>query len=174
MTTDISGNYTDIYKRYIVENVVRNMQIINDAIKRYNEGMNTLILVTQINHGNTLAEMIKVQYGIDVSFISGKSGMKKRKKAIQDMRDGKISLLIASTIADVGLDIPRLQCIVEAGAGKSSVTALQRLGRVMRPFKGKDSCVFISYIDSAPFINQHINKKIAIWRTEEEFIIYEC
>jgi superfamily II DNA or RNA helicase len=91
------------------------------------------------------------------------------------MRDGKISLLIASTIADVGLDIPRLQCIVEAGAGKSSVTALQRLGRIMRTFEGKTSCKFISYRDTATYIDQHIDKKLAIWREEGngEFTIIE-
>ena len=164
------GDYAHIYKEYIVENVIRNKQVALDAIKQYNEGMNTLILVTQLKHGEAIAEIIR-QYGIDVSFISGKSGMKKRKQAIQDMRDGKISLLIASTIADVGLDIPRLQCIVEAGAGKSSVTALQRLGRIMRPFDNKNSCLFITYRDTAPFICQHIDKKLMIWRTEEEFII---
>lgn len=170
---DISGNYVDIYKRYIVDNYERNRQVALDAIKQYQSGMNTLILVTQINHGNAIADIIRNEYGIDVSFISGKSGMKKRKQAIQDMRDGKISLLIASTIADVGLDIPRLQCIVEAGAGKSSVTALQRLGRIMRQFNGKDTCKFITYRDTAPFICQHIDKKLLIWRTEEEFMIYE-
>lgn len=171
--TDISGNYTDIYKRYIVDNCDRNFQVASDAVDMYMSGMNTLILVTQINHGVRIAEIIQEVYGINVSFISGKSGMKKRKQAIQDMRDGKISLLIASTIADVGLDIPRLQCIVEAGAGKSSVTALQRLGRIMRPFEDKSGCTFITYRDSAPFINQHIDKKLSIWRTEEEFVIYE-
>lgn len=169
--TDISGDYTKIYKRYIVENGDRNEQIALDAIRRYEQGMNTLILVTQINHGNAIADIIENKYGVDVSFISGKSGMKARKQAIQDMRDGKISLLIASTIADVGLDIPRLQCIVEAGAGKSSVTALQRLGRIMRLHEDKKECIFITYRDSAPFICQHIDKKLAIWRTEEEFII---
>ena len=170
--TDISGDYTQIYKRYIVENNERNRQVAHDAIEMYNYGMNTLVLVTQINHGNEIADIIR-EHGIEVSFISGKSGMKKRKQAIQDMRDGKISLLIASTIADVGLDIPRLQCIVEAGAGKSSVTALQRLGRIMRPFEGKHNCTFITYRDTAPFICQHIDKKLSIWRTEEEFMIYE-
>ena len=169
---DISGDYTQIYKRYIVENVDRNTQVALDAIRQYSAGMNTLVLVTQLKHGEAIAEIIR-RYGIDVSFISGKSGMKKRKQAIQDMRDGKISLLIASTIADVGLDIPRLQCIVEAGAGKSSVTALQRLGRIMRPFQDKKSCLFITYRDKAPFICQHIDKKLTIWRTEEEFIIEE-
>ena len=165
-------NYTEIYKNYIVENSQRNMQVVSDAVKEYNAGMNTLILVTQIKHGELLAQMIQ-SMGIDVSFISGKSGMKKRKQAIQDMRDGKISLLIASTIADVGLDIPRLQCIVEAGAGKSSVTALQRLGRIMRPFEGKDSCIFISYRDRCKYIDSHIDKKLEIWRTEDGFIINE-
>lgn len=170
--TDISGDYVQIYKRYIVENTVYNIQVATDAIEKWKSGMNTLILVTQINHGNVLVDIIK-RMGIDVSFISGKSGMKKRKQAIQDMRDGKISLLIASTIADVGLDIPRLQCIVEAGAGKSSVTALQRLGRIMRLHENKKECVFVTYRHSAPFICQHIDKKLAIWRTEEEFIIHE-
>ena len=169
---DISGNYVDIYKRYIVENDVYNIQVANDAINMWRSGMNTLILVTQINHGNAIADIIK-SMGIDVSFISGKSGMKRRKQAIQDMRDGRISLLIASTIADVGLDIPRLQCIIEAGAGKSSVTALQRLGRIMRPYYNKEECIFITYRHTAPFICQHIDKKIEIWRTEEEFVIYE-
>lgn len=169
---DISGDYTKIYKRYIVDNPVYNIQVATDAIEKWKSGMNTLILVTQINHGNALVDIIK-SMGVDVSFISGKSGMKKRKQAIQDMRDGKISLLIASTIADVGLDIPRLQCIVEAGAGKSSVTALQRLGRIMRLHENKDKCTFVTYRHSAPFICQHIDKKLSIWRTEEEFIIYE-
>lgn len=170
--TDISGDYVQIYKRYIVENNIYNIQVANDAINMWRSGMNTLILVTQINHGNAIADIIR-SMGIDVSFISGKSGMKKRSQAIQDMRDGKISLLIASTIADVGLDIPRLQCIVEAGAGKSSVTALQRLGRIMRTFDGKTSCKFISYRDTVTYIDQHILHKINIWRTEEEFIIHE-
>jgi superfamily II DNA or RNA helicase len=169
--TDISGDYTQIYKRYIVENDIRNEQVADDAVNMWRNDMNTLILVTQINHGNAIADIIKYKYGVDVAFISGKSGMKKRKQAIEDMRNGKISLLIASTIADVGLDIPRLQCIVEAGAGKSSVTALQRLGRIMRLFEDKNKCLFVTYRDSAPFICQHIDKKLIIWRTEEEFII---
>lgn len=167
-----SGTYAEIYKKFIVENGERNAQVADDAMQAFSKGMNTLILVTQIKHGEYLENIINLS-GVHCDFISGKSGMKKRKQAIQDMRDGKISLLIASTIADVGLDIPRLQCIVEAGAGKSSVTALQRLGRIMRPFENKDTCLFISYRDRCKYICDHIDKKIQIWRTENEFRIIE-
>ena len=111
--------------------------------------------MTQIKHGQVLEEILN-KFSCPAIFISGKSGMKKRRQAIEDMRNGTRSIMIASTIADVGLDIPRLQCIVEAGAGKSSVTALQRLGRIMRPFEGKDHyvqsvrrCFYIIHI---PFI----------------------
>lgn len=165
-------DYVNIYKTYIVENTMRNLQVCQDAAAQWAKGYNTLILVTQIKHGQVLEEILN-KFSCPAIFISGKSGMKKRRQAIEDMRNGTRSIMIASTIADVGLDIPRLQCIVEAGAGKSSVTALQRLGRIMRPFEGKDHCVFITYRDTAPFICQHIDRKIEIWRTENEFIIKE-
>lgn len=169
-TSNQPTKYVEVYKKFIVENIARNMQVVNDAISEYNNGKNTLILVTQIKHGEELQNIMSAM-GVPVSFISGKSGMKRRKQAIQDMRDGKIQILIATTIADVGLDIPRLESLIEAGAGKSSVTALQRLGRIMRLFDGKSSCKFITYDDHVRYLSEHIKRKIEIWSTEEEFII---
>lgn len=165
--------YEQIYKSAIVENIFRNMQVISDAIEQYNLGRNTLILITQVKHGEIIEKMLR-DSGLPGVFISGKSGMKKRSQVISDMRNGKAPIVIASTIADVGLDVPRLQSIVEAGAGKSSVTALQRLGRIMRPFQNKDMCYFTTYHDTAPYLNRQIDRKIDIWKTEPEFIIKRC
>lgn len=164
--------YVDIYKKFIVEDNSRNIKVCEDASAEWAKGKNVLILVTQVKHGKMLEELL-YKYSVPVTFISGKSGMKKRRQAIQDMRDGKTSLMIATTIADVGLDIPRLDCIIEAGAGKSSVTALQRLGRIMRPFKDKKSCTFITYRDNVKYIKDHIERKKLIWQTEEEFKIFD-
>ena len=169
-TNDQPTKYAEIYKKFIVENVMRNVQVADDAIAEYNAGKNTLILVTQIKHGEEL-QNIMAAMGMPVTFISGKSGTKKRRQAIQDMRDGKIQILIATTIADVGLDIPRLDSLVEAGAGKSSVTALQRLGRIMRPFGNKNTCKFITYSDPVKYLSDQINRKVEIWSTEPEFEI---
>ena len=162
--------YEQVYKTAIVDNMFRNIQVVNDAMEQYNLGRNTLVLVTQIKHGEILEKMLR-EMGAPAIFISGKSGMKKRSQTIKDMREGRAPIVIASTIADVGLDVPRLQSIVEAGAGKSSVTALQRLGRIMRPFDGKNECYFITYKDNAPYLSTQIDKKIEIWSTEKEFVI---
>lgn len=164
--------YSDIYQSAIVDNAMRNVQVISDAYAEFNAGKNTLVLVTRIAHGEILEGAFH-DMDIPATFISGKSRMKDRKRVIQEMRDGKKQIVIASTIADVGLDVPRLESIVEAGAGKSSVTALQRLGRVMRPFPGKMACHFITYRDTAPYLCDQIDRKIAIWSTEPRFTILE-
>lgn len=164
--------YVEVYKKFIVENDMRNIQVASDAVNEYRNGNNVLVLVTQVTHGKILQEIMH-ELDEHVTFISGKSSTKKRKQAIEDMRNGTLQILIATTIADVGLDIPRLNVIVEAGAGKSSVTALQRLGRIMRPFKGKDSCRFITYKDNVKFLMDHWKEKVRIWRTEPEFIIID-
>lgn len=164
--------YAEIYELAIVQNPMRNLQVANDAYEQYRMGRNTLVLINHIAHGEAMEEILK-SLGAPAVFISGKSRMKYRRQVIQDMRDGKAPIVIASTIADVGLDVPRLQTVVEAGAGKSSVTALQRLGRVMRPFEGKDSCYFITYRDNAPYLKTQVDNKIRIWSTEPNFIIEE-
>lgn len=167
-----SDNYTQIYNSGIVEYAERNIQIVNDAMEYYNKGVCTLVLVKLIKHGKLLEDMFK-SMGIEAKFISGKTKSKARQQAIKDMRNGEIQLMIASTIADVGLDIPRIGAIIEAGAGKSSVTALQRLGRIMRKFPGKTECHFVTYRDNVPIICRHIDAKIKIWSQEPEFIILD-
>jgi superfamily II DNA or RNA helicase len=162
--------YGEIYKSAIVENPLRNIQICNLAYDDYSIGKNVLILVTQIKHGEHL-ESISNNLGMPAIFISGQSRTKKRRNVIEAMRSGDAQIVIATSIADVGLDVPRLDTVVDSGAGKSSVTALQRIGRIMRPFGDKKYCHFITIADNAPYIKDHIEKKIEIWKTESAFEI---
>lgn len=166
------ATYESVYRRQVVENTFRNHMIINDALEHYNLGRSVLILVTQIKHGEILEKMIR-DSGNEAIFISGRNRSKYRNKVIDDMRSGKSQLIIATTIADVGLDVPRLNTIIEAGAGKSSVIALQRVGRIMRKFPGKDVCWFHTYRDNAPYLYKQVDNKIRIWRTEPRFVIEE-
>ena len=56
-------------------------------------------------------------------------------------------------------------------AGKSSGRALQRLGRVIRTYKGKKDAIVIDFIDQAPYLLEHTKARIDIYRTEPEFKI---
>ena len=66
----------------------------------------------------------------------------------------------------MGIDLPILSGLVIAGAGKSSVRALQRIGRVIRPYKGKKVAAVLDFADQAPYLINHAIARKEIYQTE--------
>jgi superfamily II DNA or RNA helicase len=163
--------YDQVYRQEITENAVRNQIIVDQAINWFNEGRSFLILVRTIKHGNTLKRMIKEQYH-PIEFLSGRDSTEKRNNTIQLMRDGEVIGLIASVIADEGLDIKRLSGAILAGGGKSSTRALQRVGRVLRPHPDKKDAFVVDFMDKANYLEDHAKRRMSIYQTEEEFEIF--
>ena len=108
-----------------------------------------------------------------VDFLSGRDYTDVRVGTINDMREGKIDLLIASTIADEGLDIKRLTAVILAGGGKSSTRALQRIGRVLRPYEGKTQAYVVDFNDQSKYLKEHSEKRKKIYQTENKFTLLE-
>lgn len=138
--TEFRSQWQECYKAEIVENTIRNVKI---AEKVREIDCPTLVLVKQISHGRALAGLIP-----DSVFLSGSQGGDERKDAFDEMRANKIKVIIATSIADMGMDLPNLQALVLAGGGKSSTRHLQRIGRVVRPYPDKDSGLVIDFDDS--------------------------
>lgn len=128
------------YKEEIVENPIRNQLVADKTVAL---GVPTLILVKQINHGRMLEHLIP-----DSLFLSGQAGSGEREEAYDDMRQNRLKRIIATTIADMGLDLPICQGLVLAGGGKSSTRHLQRIGRVARPYEGKDCALVVDFDDT--------------------------
>lgn len=128
------------YKNEIVENPIRNALIAKKAFEC--EGP-ALVLVKQINHGRMLEEMIEGSH-----FLSGQANTDERDDAYDAMRDGSLKTIIATTVADLGLDLPICRDLILAGGGKSSTRHLQRIGRVARPYPGKETARVIDFDDT--------------------------
>jgi len=58
-------------------------------------------------------------------------------------------------------------------SGKSSTRALQRIGRVLRPFDGKDHATIYDFMDTAKYLSSHARARKKIYKTEDEFEIKE-
>lgn len=137
----LPNEWAELYKAYICdEKSIRN-KVIAQVAKRYVEqNRPVLIVVKRIDHGIALENLI---YGS--MFLYGKDPEAVRREAIANLRSKKVKCII-STILGEGVDIPELEVVINAEAGRSPQKCLQRQ-RAMTSAAGKDVCVYIDIFD---------------------------
>ena len=121
------ATYQQVYKDYIVDNDERNTIIAGLAENEISNERQILILVTQKRHLQLLYKKLPKS-----EFIWGAKSSDERKDILDRFRNKKFQVLIATGVGDVGLDLPIASCLILAGGGKSSIKAIQRIGRVIR------------------------------------------
>ena len=185
-------NYHDVYQKAIVDNEERNDAIIKIALQMHKRKKTQLILIQRIEHGKNLLDMLSKKIPLEsftitvddpkngkptavrvknIEFLSGEDEAIRRKAVIQAVKEKKCQILIGSTIADEGLDIPSLDCLILCGAGKSSTRAFQRIGRVLRIFEGKTRAIIFDFVDYTPMLRRHSRIREKLYKTEEKWEI---
>lgn len=123
------------------DDAARNEMIL-DILSAHKSGDSTLILGHSLEHlDNLMLETLLRNHGkgYEYRFINGMTKKKEREAAIEDMREGRAQFLFATyQLAKLGLDIPRLNRLVLATPVKDKTSIQQAVGRIMRPFEGKD------------------------------------
>lgn len=146
------------YEHYIVSNPKRN-EAIKESFKKYPKP--ALILVNKIGHGDILSAIT------GLPFLSGQSSATERKDAIEDLKDGTLNGVIASNIWDEGIDIANIKTVILAGAGKSEIKNLQRLGRGLRLSSGKNMLQLVDFIDQTPgLLARHSKIRKELWQEQ--------
>lgn len=111
-----------------------------------------------------------------IEFLSGKDDPLRRTAVIEGVKKGIVKILIGSTIADEGLDIPNLDCLILLGGGKSSTKAFQRIGRVIRNYTDengnkKTKATIFDFDDATPMLHRHALQRMKMYKTEEEWTL---
>ena len=185
-------NYTYVYRDAIMLNVHRNMNIIKIAYQmRKAKDATVLILIQRVEHGAILLQLLQ-QYindssfmlevsgmGIkttsvkvnEIEFLSGSDPAPKRNAVLQAMREKKCKILLATTIFDEGMDVPSIDTVILAGAGKSSTRALQRIGRALRKYPGKENAYIFDFKDKTPIFLRQARARNKLYKMEPEFKI---
>ena len=167
------SNYQSVYKNFIVDNDVRNNIIVDEVKGLLDKGYMPLCLYKQIRHGEKLHEMLN-KANIKTEMLSGSDSLERRIEVKNMLLDGKIQVILASTIFDLGVDIPALSGLVLCGGGKSSIRALQRIGRVIRGYPGKKFAAVVDFYDRAKFLRNHSKIRSKIYSSEEGFRVIKC
>lgn len=166
-----SRNYATIYRDYVVENPVRNGMIVESTKKLVDNGYQTLVLFRQISHGKKLVEMLRNR-GVETEMLSGTDKLEKREEVKERLLSGELRCVVASTVYDIGVDISSLNALVLASPNKSLVRALQRIGRVIRPFPGKTDVRVVDFYDQALYLKNHSKRRYQIYCQEKGFEVH--
>jgi len=167
------NSYAKIYKHCIVDNPDFNAHVAKTANYLVSNGLTTLILVSQFAQGEFIKSLIP-----NCEFVTSKMTTKKRDECISNLRDKKNMAMIATSLADEGLDIPTLDSVILAGGGASSTRVNQRIGRTLRTSQEqqdslKNKSIVISYNHDAKYLREHTKKVKKILKKESEFKVMD-
>jgi superfamily II DNA or RNA helicase len=166
-TQPLDKNYPSVYKRYITENTVRNNLILEAAQILVGKGYQALVLFSSLKHGRLLYKLFSQH--MECVILDGSNSKEERDLVKERLASGEVKCVLASRIFDVGVDLPSLSGLVVASGGKSTVRALQRVGRIIRKYPGKKQAVVIDFVDQAPFLLEHSKARYRIYTSEEGF-----
>ena len=106
--------------------------------------------------------------------LYGNDNLDRRTEVKTLLVDKKINVILASTIFDLGIDIPELNALVLCGSGKSTIRALQRIGRVIRFLPNKKYAAVVDFYDQVKFLKKHSQLRADIYSSEDGFKVILC
>jgi superfamily II DNA or RNA helicase len=115
------------------------VNLIVSVAKRIIEESETtslLVLANRIEYCEILCSAMANQ-GLPAEVVTSHSKKKSRKETIAKFKSGEVRVMLATSLADEGLNVTRLSDIILAFPERARGRTIQRIGRVMRPFEGK-------------------------------------
>jgi superfamily II DNA or RNA helicase len=165
----VAKTWADVKRDYIVNNQERNEILMQGTSRLLDMGRKPLILFREIKHGKILESMLP--NGTRYEMVTGALTIEERESIKARFRDGKLDLLLASSVFDQGIDLTALDALILAGGGKSTGKALQRIGRVIRGNPGKKNALVLETWDQCHFVNKHSKIRYDAYGWESRFRI---
>ena len=94
-------------------------------------------------------------------------------KALKDMDAGRVKLLLASRVFGKGVNVRSLSLIIDATAMPGRNGAMQRYGRGVRSWKGKDRLLYMDVADRGRFGGAAESREAALAETGAEAVRME-
>ena len=163
---NLSNSYAEQYKICITTNDNRNNKIVDVIVNEAKKDSSILVLCREIEHLEVLKSLLD-QQNVKSDIIYSKT--KNRLELLEKFKNKDIQILLGSTIFDEGVDIPAVDCVVLAGAGRSRVKAYQRIGRALRIYPGKEKAIIHDFKDDMKPFSYHFNARLRLYDSEKCF-----
>ena len=152
-------SYPKYYEGFIKNNKKRN-EVIKDIVEK-NKGKKILILTKLVEHGQMLSEILECDH------IHGGSNKKERTDVFEKFKNEDVNIIVGTiSIFSEGIDIPKLDILINASANKGDVKSVQMLGRIMRLFEGKERADYYDFVDEHRFFKLASYARMKIFRKQ--------
>lgn len=157
--------FQEVLRQCIIENEDRNRCIVEEVYEKHKDKQ-ILVVVDYLRHGELLYNMMWEKGKGGVDFIHGMS--ETRVGSLQKFREGKLRVLISSSIIDEGIDIDKIQVLVLVGGKKSKRQILQRIGRGLRRKRGENVVTIIDFYDiDGKYLERHSKERLKLYKKEK-------
>jgi DNA excision repair protein ERCC-3 len=111
------------------------------SLVEQHRGAQTLVIGQYIDQLDELAQML------DAPVVKGDTSVKERQRLFTAFRDGEISLLVVSKVANFSIDLPEASVAIQvSGTFGSRQEEAQRLGRLLRPKADRRAARFYAVV----------------------------
>ena len=129
------------------EDGARNIQIADLAATAVKAGRHVLIQTERVEHACVLSRLIGDRHGLGAVAVYGALSPKARALALSQVASGACPILIATQLADEGLDLPILDTLILGVPQRNAARLEQRVGRIARPAPGKVDAIVYDLLD---------------------------
>ena len=151
------GTYQDIYRKTIIENMFA-YKTVFDRLK-YNLSYGripALVVCKYIEHCEKLCKYLKscLESKYKIACVHVDTPTKLRRQIMNSFREGKIDILVSTTIIARGKNFPLLRYMLNTADMDSQEKNIQFLGRLVRTHEGKDK----AYLDDIWFPGNYLDR----------------
>jgi len=107
--------------------------------------MRAIGFCVSINHAEFMARKFAAA-GFATKAVTSRTSRDERTTALQDLRDGKLSILFTVDLFNEGVDVPAMDTVLMLRPTESATIFLQQLGRGLRKHDGKSVLTVLDFV----------------------------
>jgi ATP-dependent RNA helicase DeaD len=137
-----TSTVSSITQRYLIVSYPQKVDALTRILEVENfEGM--IVFVRTKNETETLAEKLRAR-GYSAMAINGDVAQVQRERTINQLKAGKLDILVATDVAARGLDVERISHVVNYDIPTDTESYVHRIGRTGRAGRTGDSIAFVT------------------------------
>lgn len=118
-----------------------------------NPGKRTLVFHEDVEACNLIHSILQ-ENGVRAGVYHSKMTTRSRVAMLGNFRKGEIDVLVTCRALDEGFNVPETELGIIAASTATSRQRIQRLGRIVRPARGKEGAVVYTLVATAPEIQR--------------------